>query len=367
MRISRLIVLPVLMALIGCSSEKPSEENQTESEARISAKEVIEANDVEVGSLEKMALTTTIHTTGRIAAPPQSMVSVYPVVGGFVKKVHVISGEEVRKGQTLFTLAHPDIVKKQQEYLEARADFLSADADWKRKQDLIKDQSVSQKAYQQSESDYLRAKSRLSSLEMALRDMGLNPESVNTGGLAGNIRITADIDGVVTEVLIHTGEYVSGDTRLAEILDKTNLQLELQVRPQEIDQVQTGQLVKFWKGDKQMKGKVYLVNPQVGSNNFSMVNVHFDESQGDWKPGTFVNAEIILSADTVFGLPITAVYREGGRSYAVAVSGDELIPVEVQTGDQNDSHIEIKNPQDLQGKKLALNKVKYLMGSAAEE
>ncbi len=357
----------VLIALSSCSSKESGKETNAESGSSASVEEIIRANEVTLGGLQKMLISEEISTTGLVDAPPQSMVSVYPVIGGFVKEVYIVAGEEVRKGQPLFTLSHPDILKKQQEYLEEKAGFLAIEADWKRKQNLIKDKSVSDKAYQESENTYISAQSRINTLELTLKGMNLNPQAISKNGMANSIRIVSDIDGVVTELFTHKGEYVGGDKKLAEILDKSHLHIELQVRAQEIGKVRVGQAVRLWLDGVQFPGNVHLINPQIGANNFAKVHIHFDESQGNYKPGSFVQAQIIISSDTVFALPLTAVYESAGHSYALEVEKNELKPVEVQLGEHNDSLVEIKNYRQLKGKKLALSKVKYLVGTIEDE
>ncbi len=352
----------VLIALSSCSSKDSGKETNAESDSSTSVEEIIRANDVTLGGLQKMLISEDVITTGLVEAPPQSVISVYPVVGGFVKEVYVVAGEEVRKGQKLFTLSHPDILQKQQEYLEAKANFLTAEADWKRKQNLIRDKSVSDKAYQESENSYLRTKSRVNTLELTLRDMNLNPDNIRKNGLASSVNVVSDIDGVLTEVFTHKGEYVDGSSRLAEILDKNHLQVALQVRAQEIGKVSIGQAVKLSKDGMQFSGVVHLINQQIGANNFAKVYVHFNENSGDYKPGSFVQAHIIISSDTVFALPLTAVYESAGHSYALEVEKNELRPLEVHLGEHNDSLVEIKNYRQLEGKNLALSKVKYLVG-----
>src|SRR5205814_9343288 len=77
--------------------------------------------------VESRAFDQAVRTTGRIAADERRITHVHTKVDGWVEKAFAnFEGQEIRKGEALFTFYSPDLVATEQEYLlaiRARRDF----------------------------------------------------------------------------------------------------------------------------------------------------------------------------------------------------------------------------------------------------
>lgn len=83
------------------------------------------------------------------------MVSISAPLGGCLKSTNLLPGMPVQKGQALAVLENQQYIQLQQDYLagSARIHFLQTEYD--RQKSLNASKSVSDKAYQQAEADFL--------------------------------------------------------------------------------------------------------------------------------------------------------------------------------------------------------------------
>lgn len=355
-----------VLLLASCGNDYSTASEATKTSKAFTIDDILKANNVKVGSLDEINMGDEIAATGVIKASPQGIIQVHTSLGGFIKQIHVLPGQEVNLGAKLFTLSHPDIVGLQQQFLEEEANYNKALADWERKQILINDGSISIKVYQESESLYKVSESRLNTLRASLQSLNINPQHIIDKGVKQTIDILAASKGVVSKVMVHTGEFVVEDARLAEIVDRNSLMLELQVKASDITRIAVGQKVDFVLGTEKHQARVVRVSPEVGENNFAIAFAEILATENNYKAGLYTTGKMALAQDTTYGLPLTAIYEDGGQSYALEVTETDFIPLRVQTGRKRDNRVEIINYKELLGKKLALNKVKYL-GAADEE
>ena len=99
---------------------------------------------MEFGSFTKQPFNKAINTTGVIDVPPENKSTVSAYFGGYVKNISLLEGQEIRKGQTLFTLENPDYIQVQQEFLESKSQLTYLESDYNRQKELAKDKVNSQ-------------------------------------------------------------------------------------------------------------------------------------------------------------------------------------------------------------------------------
>src|SRR5690606_28972423 len=78
-----------------------------------------QAMDMKVDTLSKRNISAVVRANGQLEVPPQNEATVTAIVGANVSSIEVIEGEEVKKGQVLAYLTHPDLTRLQGDYLEA--------------------------------------------------------------------------------------------------------------------------------------------------------------------------------------------------------------------------------------------------------
>ncbi len=194
----------------------------------------------------------------------------------------------------------------------------------------------------------------------SLRNAQLSME--NTQEQLENYTVTAPVTGTVVDKSKKAGETVSnanGGQSLCTIYDLTYLEMTLDIDELDISKVAVGQSVTITTDaveSKSYEGVVTKVSV-VGTTSMGITSypatVRIDETDG-LLPGMNVDAEIVLSeAADVLTIPAAALSR-GDRvlvaadspSAANAMEGDApegYVYVQVETGDSDDSYVEIKS------------------------
>lgn len=348
----------------GCRTNDSAEELQDE----LSAREVLDANNIQTGKIERQVLAQSISITARIEAPPQSTAQVYPVIGAYVREVYVIKGQKVKQGEKLAKLYHPDIQALQETYLSALIALEQSEKDYTRKQHLIEEQAVSEKELQAASAAYFSAKSETRSLANTLRVMGVSPDKITSGQLEQGVYLLAPIPGNILDTRAGIGQYAGNGAPLFTIVNNDHLHLELQVPPSYIDRVHPGNPVEFRTRTRKevLYGEVYLVNAVADESGFFNVHAHFQEGQGVLHPGTYAEANIIYASDTLYALPMNAIWHEDGVAYVKVVENDHFVDVPVVTGLTSENFVAIIDHQVLKGKEVVMNGVKYLQEATSK-
>ncbi len=141
--------------------------------------------------------------------------------------------------------------------------------------------------------------------------------------------VTAPITGTVTARLTNPGQQV-GDTALFIISDLTQLWVELSVFPRDLGRLRVDQTVHLHSpnGADGATGRIVRMAPGgTGAGHAVPVWVAFDNSNSNWIPGLYVNAEVktggapVPLAVRVSGLQtfrdFTVVFERVGETYEV--------------------------------------------------
>ncbi|MEI7677578.1 MAG: efflux RND transporter periplasmic adaptor subunit, partial [Bacteroidales bacterium] len=153
--------LVITIALLSCKggqkSTEKEEENLPEDIVELRADQIKLAN-IELGSFEMRSMSGSLKVNGTVTVSPQDMATVCVPMGGFVKSIQLTPGTAVRKGQVLAILTNQEFVDIQQNYLEVKNKLEYAQAEYRRHNELYKEDVYSQKNLQQVTSEYKNLK-----------------------------------------------------------------------------------------------------------------------------------------------------------------------------------------------------------------
>lgn len=344
-----------------CNSDKPKADEAT----KLSEPSIIELTAEQVKNAgvvsefpELRPISKTIQATGKLEVPPQNRVSVSAPIGGFIKSTNLLEGMHVHRGDVLAELEHQDILKLQEDFLEARErkQLLSLDLD--RQRTLRKDEANAVKSLQQAESEFNAAQIRLIGLSERMKMIGINPSSFQKENMRSTIQIRATQEGYVTAVQANAGKFVSPNDVLFELINTAHLHAELQVNEKFIGDLSEGQKVHFELANqpgKKYDAEVYLIGRSLSENRAIRVHGHIKSEDVSLVPGLFIEASIETGRDSLVSVPQQAVVRFGGRPvvFEEMKSGKyHVLPVEILG--EEDGFIAIKSAtgEDIHEKKL---------------
>ena len=291
------------------------------------SKAQMQAAGIELGTFTRRDLGTEVQATGQIDVPPSHRVSVTAIMGGYVQRLPVLPGQFVRRGSVLATLRSPDYLKLQQDYLQSRARIVFLQQETTRQQVLNDEDVGARRKLQQAASELRTEQAATGSLTAQLRLIGLQPENITAGSIQPSVPLIAPIGGYVKAVLVNPGQFVSPQDVLIELVDRSDLHLELKVFERDIAKVKVGQDIRFTVpaqgAGRPLPATVFLVGKAFDDDGRTVsVHAHLHDTGPDAAtaaallPGQYVSARILTGRTPQRTLPEDALVPGGEVSYA---------------------------------------------------
>jgi Cu(I)/Ag(I) efflux system membrane fusion protein len=264
---------------------------------------------------------------GKLSVNPQRSVYISSRVPGRIEQLYVKeTGVQVRKGQALYKIYSEQLASLQQEYLLA-TEQAAAFPDNAR--------------FQQIESA-ARQKLRLYDLPAATLDRIKQTKKTDP-----YITYSATATGVVADIQVAEGQYVTEGGTIMQLEDYSALWVEADVYPSELGQVSVGKKVKVavngWE-DQPVEMQVEFITPALQTGTQLAQVRGTIPNKKEWQPG--MQANIYLNAgerSNVISLPVNAVIRDEKGAHVWLKKGrDRFVPRVVQTGSENADQVEIK-------------------------
>lgn len=271
--------------------------------------------------------------------------TIQPQVSGNLTQIFVHSGDRVKAGQRLMEIdpRQQQAIVAQQEATEqqALAVYQYNQKDIARQRSLFSSGITSKQAFQQAEQTYNTSKATYDS-DVAARKSAQQQLAY--------FHIVAPFTGVVGDVPVHIGDYVSPTTMLTTVDDNTQLEAYIYVPADRASQVRVGLPVELTTADETpiTKAKVYFVSPQVDNTlQAILVKAKIDTKPGVLRNDQLVRAVLTWSSAPAPTVPVLAVTQIGGQQFVyVAEQKDgHYIAVQktVQLGRTTGNFYEVKS------------------------
>ena len=274
---------------------------------------------LKTGLILRKPLATFVYANGELELPPNDKADVSSLVGGVIKKVRVIEGSKVAKGQILAHLEHPEIVQMQQDYLSHLNELIYLQKEKKRQEILYKEKVGSGKNLQKVTANYRATLANVEGLKAKLRMLGLSPSRVEQGKIYPSIYIKSPIKGVVSLVQTNIGAFVQPQNKLFEVVNNDDLHVALKVYEKDIAKVKVGQKIIFEVSNngKKMEGEVFAISPAFENNPRAVhIHAHIHAEKMHLLSGMYVKGKIVVGqTDSTTVLPEEAVVTDKNRTY----------------------------------------------------
>lgn len=341
------IILIIALMTSSCGSSKSEE---TEAVSAIESSVVLtdaqyKSANIELGKLEKREISTTLKLNGKIDVPPQNMVSVSTPFGGFLKATKLLPGMHVKKGEVLATMEDQQYIQLQQDYLMAKAKLSYSENEFNRQKELNQSKASSDKVFQQTEMDYKTQKITLSALAEKLKLININPESLTESNLSRSVNIYSSIDGFVSKVNVNIGKYVNPSDILFELINPSDIHLNLNVFEKDLDKLFIGQkLVAFNNNetDKKYPCEIILISQDLSQMRSADVHCHFVDYDKSLFPGMYMNAEVEIQLKNVLSVNDDAIVSYEGKEYLfIERTNREFELIEIKKGGTENNYSEV--------------------------
>lgn len=289
---------------------------------------------IETAGMKLNSLTSVVQVTGKIDVPPQNLVSVSIPAGGYLKYTKLLPGMKVRKGEVIAEMEDPSYVQLQQQYLTAQTSLVYLEKEYFRQKELNITKSTSDKEFQIAEMDWKNRKIELKALGEQLRLIGIIPDLLTEENLSRSIPVRSPIDGFVSSVKVNIGKYVTPSEVLFELVNPTDIHLNINVFEKDISKIAIGQKVIAYTNhapQRKYPCEIILIGHDIADDRSVEVHCHFEEYDPALIPGMFMNAEVEVVNTSANTLPEDAFVRVEGKTHVFVVRGPkmfELVPVE---------------------------------------
>jgi len=288
----------------------------------------------DVTSVQQKAIARWLPVSGALS--PVEQATVKAKVSGDVREIRVREGEAVSAGQVLGRIDTADLEARLVERMgaleSARAQLALAEKTRTTNQALLKQNFISQNAFDNVESTFNVARGSLKSAEAQVQ---LARNALKDAVLVAPIR------GHVAKRHVQPGEKVAFDTPIITIVDLRRLELQAMVPAADVPGLALGMPVELAVdgfGERRFDGRVDRINPATESGTRAIVvYVGLVNADGALRSGMYATGRIALSASAPTAtLPLTAVRTEAGQTFVWTVEGGRLVRRTVALGRRDD-------------------------------
>jgi len=277
---------------------------------------------VQTGMTEMRSLGRSVRTVGRVAVDETRLYKITTKFDGYIEKLYVnVTGQQIRKGEPLFSVYSPDLLATQQEYL------------------------LAMRAAKQSPSLLEAARQRLRLWDISnaeIRDLE------RTGTARRSITIHSPASGFVLNKIAVDGARVTAGEPLFEIANLDHVWIQADVYESELQFIRIGApattTLSYLPG-RTWKGRVTFIAPTVDPMTRTVkVRSEFDNADGALKPDMFGDVVIEQPAREVVVVPDSAVLQTGTRSVVFVVKEDGTFePREITVGTKSEQVYEVRS------------------------
>jgi len=265
---------------------------------------------------------------------------------GYVTKVNVKTGQNVKAGQLLVTVNSTDLQAKKAQVdasiIQVEAAYKNAKKDYDRFVNLYSQQSASQKELDDMTARYEMAKAGLEAARQ-MRNEVLAQFSYSN--------ITAPFSGVVTNTFVKEGDMANPGMPLVSIEGSGRLQVTAMVSESDITSIKNGMPVKVLvkSSNKELAGKVSEISLSAKNTGGQyLVKVNLDKADAATLSGMFVNVHFPVEktvktteSDTVL-VPESALVKQGQLTGVYVVGANNVALLRwIKTGKSFGNQVEV--------------------------
>jgi membrane fusion protein, heavy metal efflux system len=285
--------------------------------------EQIKTADIQLGTVEQKELTATIRANGMLSVPNNNKANATSLYGGVVKSLNVQIGDYVKQGQVIATIANPQFIQLQEEYLTIGSKITFAEQELQRQQTLNEGNAGARKNLQNATAELNTLRTRKASLHQQIQLMGINPGSVSNSNLKSALVVTSPISGTVSNVFAKIGSYADVSSPVIEVVDNSSLHLDLQVFEKDLPKVKVGQTIHFTLTNNpatEYDATVFSIGSSF-ENESKTIAVHckVNGNKNGLIDGMNITAIVSLNNATTSAVPNDAIVNADGKYYIFAV------------------------------------------------
>jgi cobalt-zinc-cadmium efflux system membrane fusion protein len=383
-RVKKTIIILVILAIVALSAFRVAQVISSKKTEDPKRQAMGQAPLVDIAPVTQGLIEEKILRTGDIV--PDTQVTIYSKVQGWVEKINVREGDRVKAGQVLVTLDAREAeatVNQAEASLEAararlkqvkataeeavqsqiqqtKANLELAEADLDRARELHKKNFIARQQLDEAQTKYNVAKA---TYDLALNnirqktwenDIALAEAQVrqakatldlNRAQLT-NLIIVAPMNGGITKRFVDPGTMVKDTTPILTLMDLSEVKMVVNVIEKEFIHLQKGQPVKITASafpNRTFQGRISVITPALElQSRTAEVQITIPNPGYVLNPGMFGRVEILFrSTPQATLIPIQALITDADKDFVFVIKDGKVFRRPVQKGIVKDTSVEI--------------------------
>ncbi len=297
-------------------------QNRLAADSRTRAAQLDAGPTVVMGQSVRGSATRKINLTGELR--PWRATTLYSKVGGYLSKITVDVGDRVRAGQLIAEVQAPEL---ESEYKSAVSELENRERIALRTKDLADKGFFSQQARDNADTDVRTARGRVESLR----------------SLMGYRSLYAPYAGVVTGRYVDPGALITNAANnqtssqpVVTVSDASKLRVSVYAEQVDARFVHPGietEIIDTANPSQRIKAKVSRVAGELDPRTRTLLTeVDFDNREGTFLPGSFVNVSLLIPQTSNIEVPAQALVVRDRKNYVAVLEADshiKLTPIEI--------------------------------------
>ena len=314
-----IIVLALVAGVWRAMSNKSAQ--QAAASAPVAVQTQVELASSDVMKAELRDITQGLAVSGTVKAVNYAVIKAR--VAGELKEVVAREGDAVKAGDVLARIDPTEYQRRWQQAAEtasaAKSQMEIAQRQWGINKSLVDRGFISKMAMDNSDASYQGA---VASHKAAIAGADVARKALDDATLR------APFAGIVSGRAAQVGERVAIDAKIMELVDLSQLEVEVPLSPSESMDVRVGQLASLQVEDRKetVGAKVKRISPsaQTGSRSV-LIYLALDKAEG-LRHGLFAKGILGMGKSQVLAVPLSAVRTDRAQPYVQVVEplGDQL-------------------------------------------
>lgn len=324
--INRIFVFLFVLCSSACGQKTQVETQHSAAEEHAEETTIVSLSDeqmraanIVIGGIEMKNLTTSISVNGTLEVPNQNKALVTSLSSGVLRSLNIQPGDFVKKGQVVGTIANTELSGLQQQLASISAQMHYAEQEQRRQRELVAGNAAPLKNVQKAEAELNSLRAQRSALLRQLSALG-----ASTTSISNTLAITAPISGTISEITAQIGSKIDANASIAEIINNSELHLDLYVYEKDLPKVAPGQTIHFTLTNspgKEYDARVYSIGTAFMNETKAVpVHAHVINNKSGLIEGMSVTARISLGQSVYPAVPDEAIINNSGNDYIFIVT-----------------------------------------------
>ena len=288
---------------------------------------------ISVGSVSERTFPLERQAVGSIDFNEDMSTQVFPPYQGRIVKLYAKIGDNVKRGQTLFTIESPDLIQADSNLIAAAGILELTTFALERAKKLYTVDGIAEKDLQQAVSDQQAAEGALKAARDAVAVFGKSQSDIDrmikTRTIDPDLKVLSPMSGRITTRNAAPGDFVQPGNLPPpySVADISRMWVNASVTESDMPLVRKGQKVhvtlmalpgRTFEGEIAVVGSA--IDPQLHRG---LIRAEIDDPNHELLPGMFASFVIVTGEPvTAAAVPLDGVVREGDGSMTVWVTTD---------------------------------------------